>query len=71
MSLENGLGCQRYCRKIVTSGWGDVPRLAKMVFEKPVRPRNVARCFVISSCIVQTLLDKQSFLEETFCAEAI
>ena len=42
-----------------------------MVFEKPVRPWNVARCFVISSCIVRTLLDKQSFLEETFRAEAM
>ena len=55
--------------KIVTSGWGDVPRLAEMVVEKPVRLRIVASCFVISSCIVRTPFE--SFLEETLFAEAM
>lgn len=57
--------------KVVTSGWGDVPRLAEMVVAKPVRSRNVASYFVLSSCVVRTLLDKQSFLEETLFGEAM
>lgn len=63
--------CQKYWVDVVTSGWGDVPRLAEMVVEKPVRLRNVASCFVISLCIVRTLLDKQSSLEETLFEEAM
>ena len=47
--------------KIVTSGFGNVPRLAKLAFEKPVNLRNVASCVVISSCIVHTILHMQSF----------
>ena len=47
--------------KIVTSGFGNVPRLAELAVEKPVNLRNLASCFVISSCIVHTLLHMQSF----------
>lgn len=45
--------------------------MAEMVVAKPVRSRNVASYFVLSSCVVRTLLDKQSFLEETLFGEAM
>lgn len=52
--------------KVVTSDWGDAPRLAEVVVERPVRLQNMASNFVISSYIVRILFGKQSFLEETF-----
>ena len=50
---------------------GGVPRLVEMMVEEPVRLRNMASCFVISTCTVRTLLDKQSCLEETLFAETM
>ena len=47
--------------KIVTSGFGNVPRLAKQAVAKSVNLRTAASCFVISSCNVQTLPHMQSF----------